>query len=268
MNLRRWTAWAPGREEVCAWLAWASGADGAASGAEVGAEAFAPPPVKEIPPLLRRRADTMGRAVLHVLSRPELPYAGEPIVFCSRFGELPRSLLLQRELAVTGQVSPQHFSMSVHNATGGLFMMAAGAQAPLTALAAATETALAGLQEAQAQLADGAPAVWLVYGEEPLPSDYRPLSRNPNDHTDYFAILIELTPGADFTLVAQAPDNVNGAEQHDATPLDVLRFFLNPKTRPLRLSARGALACPGVPWRAAVQHFGEQQGSTHGEGEQ
>jgi hypothetical protein len=239
MNLQGWTAWMPGVETPAAWADWAR------SGAAIpSAETAAPPPLKEIPPLLRRRAERMGRALLHVLSRAELPYAGQPLILCSRFGELPRSLALQRELARDGQVSPQQFSMSVHNATGGLFMMAQKAQAPLTALAAAEEMALAGLQEAAIQLADGADSVWLCFSEEPLPEEYRQLDATPQ-HTGYFALLLALTAGETFYLqpenkpTANKANAANAADAAPASPLQLLRFLLLPETETLCLSPRG-----------------------------
>ncbi|MDR3300282.1 MAG: beta-ketoacyl synthase chain length factor [Candidatus Accumulibacter sp.] len=239
MNLRRWTAWAPKRETPEAWRAWAHGGSVNDDSARGESPELTPPPAREIAPLLRRRASLAGRAVLHVLSRPEVPYAGQAIIFCSRFGEFARSLEALRELAQDGRVSPQQFSMAVHHATGGLFMIAQKARAPLTALAALEETALAGLQEAQIQLADAAETVWLVYGDEPLPLAYRSLSASPAEHSDYFAFLLELVPGEDFHLVsgdrADLPDISPAAE----TPLDLLRFFLCPEKDNIRLSTRG-----------------------------
>jgi hypothetical protein len=234
MNLQGWTAWTPAVETPAAWADWARSGAVAPS---VAAEEVCPPPIKEIPPLLRRRAESMGRALLHVLSRSELPYAGQPLILCSRWGELPRSLALQRELARDGQVSPQQFSMSVHNAIGGLFMMAQKADAPLTALAAAEETALAGLQEAAIQLADGAASVWLCFSEEPLPEEYRHLDTSPQpQHTDYFALLLELTAGEAFCL---QPETGVTAEHAPASPLRLLRFLLLPEVETLCLSPRG-----------------------------
>lgn len=236
MNLRRWTAWTPNRETPEAWRAWARGA---AVNAEAGSGAeLAPPPLKEIPPLLRRRAGLLGRAMLHVLSRPEMAYAGEALIFCSRLGEFSRALTLQQELAREDTLSPQLFSMSVHNATGGLFMMAQKANAPLTALAAGEETVSAGLHEAAIQLADGREKIWLVYGEEPLPEAWRELSASPDAHTDYFALLLELTPGDEFALTTEASGKTNAP----ASPLDLLRFFLSPAASCLPLSSRGHLS--------------------------
>ncbi|MDR0700909.1 MAG: beta-ketoacyl synthase chain length factor [Azoarcus sp.] len=233
MKLRNWVAWMPGCETVGAWRQWAHTGAPIVAGAGLLA---APPPIKEIPPLLRRRAAAMGRAALHVLSRPELPYAGQPIVLCSRHGEFQRSFDLQAELAREGRVSPQQFGMSVHNATGGLFMMAQKARAPLTALAAGEEGALAGLQEACAELADGADAVWLLYCEEPLPGEYRQLLGDAAVRGDcHFAFLLELVSGSEFRLAPEA----GGGEGRPALPLDLLRFLLRVEDARLCLSPRG-----------------------------
>ncbi|MDR1661387.1 MAG: beta-ketoacyl synthase chain length factor [Azoarcus sp.] len=232
MNLCNWMAWAPGLETPEAWRQWALSGDAAPpSAAEIVL-----PPLKEIPPLLRRRAHAMGRAALHVLSRPELPYRGQPIVLCSRFGEIQRSFELQHELARENQVSPQQFSMSVHNATGGLFMMAQKANAPLTALSAGEEGALAGLQEALAVLADGADSLWLLYCEEPLPGESRPFFDDIMRERDgHFAFLLELAPGGEFRLTADG----DRAASRTASPLELLAFFLRPEEDNIFLSPRG-----------------------------
>ena len=242
MNLQRWTAWMPNHETPEAWREWArSVSANPGMNTDAGVE-LAPPAIKEIPPLLRRRAGALGRAMLHVLSRPEMAYAGEPLIFCSRLGEFSRALTLQQELAQSDTLSPQLFSMSVHNATGGLFMMAQKANAPLTALSAGAEAVSAGLTEAALQLADGAEKVWLVYGEEPLPEAWRPLAATPDEQTDYFALLLELTAGDEFSLVPDAANKVDAAVGDAASPLDLMRFFLSPEASSLPLSPRGNLS--------------------------
>ncbi|MDR2787142.1 MAG: beta-ketoacyl synthase chain length factor [Candidatus Accumulibacter sp.] len=239
MNLRGWTAWAPGRETPAAWRAWALDAVPGAQREEAAAAEAEAPSVREIPPLLRRRADKMGRAALHVLSRPELPYGDQAIVLCSRIGEFSRSFALQDELAREGRVSPQQFSMAVHNAAGGLFMMARAANAPLSALAAGEEGALAGLQETLGLFADGAETVWLLYCDEPLPREYHSFA-SARELTAYFAFLLELSPGDEFHLAPEGGDE-DGKAMTDraASPLDLLAFFLRPGDGALRLSPRG-----------------------------
>jgi hypothetical protein len=217
MNLRGWSAWPSSAE---------------------ARRAAAPPAPTEIPPLLRRRADRMGRAALHALTRPELPYAGQAVVMCSRLGEIGRSFGLQKELAGEGSVSPQQFSMSVHHAVGGLFMMAKKARAPLTALAAGEEGALAGLQETAAQLADGAESVWLLFCEEPLPEAYQPFAASPKDGTNHYALVLELAAGDEFLLMEDA-DHADPPAGRAASPLDLLAFLLRPAEDAIRLSRRG-----------------------------
>jgi len=197
----------------------------------------APPPLKEIPPLLRRRADAMGRAALHVMTRPELPYEGQPIIMCSRLGEFQRAFELQAELAREGSESPQQFSMAVHNAIGGLFLMAMKSRAPLTTLAAGEEGALAGLQEAAAQLADGAEKVWLIFCEERLGEVYRPLTVTPQEGGDWFAFVLELAPGSEFQLDVTLAASTD-AEAPAASPLDLLDFLRRADASAIRLSPR------------------------------
>jgi hypothetical protein len=234
MSLRGWSAWMPGLIAPADWRAWARGGVGAR-------RETAPPALGEIPPLLRRRADRMGRAALHTLTRPELPYAGQSVVMCSRLGEIGRSFGLQKELAGEGSVSPQQFSMSVHNAIGGLFMMVKKARAPLTALAAGEEGALAGLQETAAQLVDGAGSVWLLFCEEPLPEEYRPFAASPEGGTEHYAFVLELAMGDEFRLAENAEDAKHAAPAawRAASPLDLLAFLLRPADEAIRLSRRG-----------------------------
>jgi len=211
--------------ELRALAVWTPGEDDAA------------PPLKEIPPLLRRRADAMGRAALHVMTRPELPYEGQPIIMCSRLGEFQRAFELQAELAREGSESPQQFSMAVHNAIGGLFLMAKKSRAPLTALAAGEEGALAGLQEAAAQLADGAEKVWLLFCEERLGEVYRPLTATAQEGGDWFAFVLELAPGSEFRLDV-TPDADTDAGARAASPLELLDFLRDTDADAIRLSPR------------------------------
>jgi hypothetical protein len=179
----------------------------------------------------------MGRAALHVLTRPEMPYGGQPLVLCSRLGEFRRSFELQAEMAREGRVSPQQFSMAVHNAIGGLFMMAEKAHAPLTALAAGAEGSLAGLQESAIQLADGAKVVWLLYCAEPLPEQYHFFAA-PDERASHFALLFAWSAGDEFQLAPDAHSVQNGASR-TASPLELLSFLLCPERDSICLSARG-----------------------------
>jgi hypothetical protein len=211
----RWQAWA--REEIS--LA-------------VHEEAAA---VRMMPPLLRRRANTLGRAALEVMYAPALAYADQPIVFCSRHAEISRSLSLLQALAAEGHVSPQEFSMSVHNAIPGLFLIAKRSRAPVAALASENRLALSGMIEALAQLADGAPSVILLFCDEPLPLLFRPFSDN---EPTCLAFAFEMTPGRDYRLVYD--DTALSTEIAPApmpvSSLPLLRFVLDGTQRALPLT--------------------------------
>ena len=210
--LRHWAAWAPGLERREDWLAWAR-----APRLPAGEAA---PAVIEIPAMLRRRADRLGRMALAVLYQSTCPAA--PIVYCSRYGELERVAKLLGELAATGGISPQGFSVSVHNAIPGLYSIAMRERENIQSLAAAEATPLAGLLDAAGLLADGEPVVRLVFCEEPVPAVFGPFAE-PGDCP--YAVLLELAAGNDFRFEWAGPCPAGPAP---ALPpaLAVLEFLL------------------------------------------
>lgn len=102
-----------------------------------------------------------------------------PTVFATQGGESEITLALLREIARGEVTSPMKFSLSVHNASAGLFSMAAGNTARSTTISAGNHTLAAGLFEAWTQL-NTDPEVLLVYGDEWLPevlrNDYIPMA--------------------------------------------------------------------------------------------
>lgn len=145
-----------------------------------------------------------------------------PIVFASRHGEALRSHALIRELLCEQSVSPQSFSLSVHNATLGLYTIATGCHANVTALAGVNATASALLTEAMGLLADGAASVLVVACDEVLPDSYAGYADEPQAP---FAWAVELVAGNDFTPSIQsavpAPRNLPEL-------LDLFRFLIDP----------------------------------------
>ncbi|WP_432722067.1 beta-ketoacyl synthase chain length factor [Jeongeupia wiesaeckerbachi] len=218
-SLRQWSAWAPGLETRADWANW----DGTLPCGD------AAPKVEAMPAMLRRRADRLGKMTLEALYAPEIAYHGQALIHASRHGEATRTVPLLQALAHEGAVSPQAFSMAVHNATAGLFTIATRTHAPVSAIAAGRETALAGLIEACSQLADGAASVLLCYSDEPLPSLY---TRYADTAEAPFALVLDLVAGDDFAL------STGAANAQDTTPLALLHFLLG-STATLPLSRRG-----------------------------
>lgn len=201
------------------WRAWARGETPLADHEETAA-------VRMMPPLLRRRAYPLGRAALETLYAPMLDYASQPIVFCSRHGEISRSLALLQALAAEGLISPQEFSMAVHNAIPGLFLIAKQSRAPVAALASENRLVLSGMVEALALIADGASSVILVFCDAPLPMLFRPFS---DGEPVCFAFALEITAGNDYRL---AYDDAEPFTETTSAPmpgsaLPLLRFVLD-----------------------------------------
>lgn len=163
---------------------------GAADWARVAGGAPAAP---GLPPMLRRRLTPVGAAILGAAGDAGADGATR-YVFCSRHGEITRTLRLLRALATEADISPADFSLSVHNALAGLLSIAHAAHAGHTAIAAGTDSFAAGLIEAVALLrAEPARPVLLVYGDEALPP---PLHEVDGGDSDGLALAVRLAAAA------------------------------------------------------------------------
>ena len=160
-----------------------------------------------------------------------------PIVFCSRYGDMLRVVQILEVLARGEAVSPTAFSLSVHNAIGGLFTIATGDTRPVIALAAGADTAICGVVEACGLLAAGWPEVLLTVYDELLPPVYTPF-REAGEVP--YAWTWRMTPpeGECLSLRRAAPDG--GQEARGPAGLEVLRFFLSGERE--RVMAHGARA--------------------------
>lgn len=159
--------------------------------------------------------------------------ADTAVVFASRHGEALRSQGLIRELLAEESVSPQSFSLSVHNATLGLYTIANSCHANVTALAGGNATASALLTEAMGLLADGAASVLVVACDEVLPDCYAGYADEPQAP---FAWAAELVAGNEFVASNQpkGPESTNLPEL-----LDLFRFLIDP-TQPAWGTVSGA----------------------------
>jgi hypothetical protein len=163
------------------------------------------PTLAAMPPMMRRRVEPLGRMALHVAYACQGEDAALPVIFASRYGDVPRSIALLRQL-VDGQTpSPTAFSLSVHNAIGALWSIAGGHTAPYTAIAAGDETVEAAFTEALGLLADGAAAVMVICYDEPLPAPYDVYAGHP-DLPHAWACRLRLTDGPGISLASRQAD--------------------------------------------------------------
>jgi hypothetical protein len=163
-----WAAYANGLTEQQQWLAWAAGSPQMPS-----LEAKTPPPpLTEMPALMRRRLGHLGRFACQVAWMCQAQSDPAPLVFASRYGDSERMLGLLDEFVQGESLSPTAFGLSVHNAVAAMYGIARGHTGNTVAVCAGRATVGAALTEAAALLADGAPEVLVVYYEAPLPQNY------------------------------------------------------------------------------------------------
>lgn len=160
----RWHAWAPGMEPVADWNAWLAG--------ETPSAADAQPDASQLPALLRRRLDRLGRMALHTAWPCLAGLDAAQFVFASRDGSLARTLELLAALARDEPLSPAVFSVSVHNGTTGLCSIARGDRSATTAVAAGRDSLGMGLLEAACLISAGATHVVMCYADQNLPPPY------------------------------------------------------------------------------------------------
>lgn len=131
------------------------------------------PPAVSVPAMTRRRLTRWGRQALEVTEAlgDELT-ADTPVVFSSRHGDTARTYKLLTALAEGQPLSPNGFSLSVHNSALGIFSILRKVTAPGIALAAGRDTFAAAWCEAVSWLYEGAPQVLLVHTDEPLQGLY------------------------------------------------------------------------------------------------
>src|SRR3546814_2016240 len=139
------------------WHEWAAGKKSIAGPAD--------PDVSFVKPLLRRRLSPLNRMAFYVASSC-MPEGETPFcIFCSRYGEYARAFEILNSMAGGEPVSPNAFSLSVHNTVSSLFSIARGDRTHSTAMAAGASTLEGGFLEASGLLAE-APAASALRSEE------------------------------------------------------------------------------------------------------
>lgn len=159
------------------WSCWQPQPDGSAvcftaQGAKHTTEQDANPNLQAIAPMLRRRLSPLARVVFHVLGPQE---QAEPVIFSSLMGEIQRTQGILESIAEDKPVSPTAFSLSVHNAIGGLWSLIHGVTAPMVALSPRGQSLVAALLEATGLLQERRyPSVNVVFYEDIFPTFYDP----------------------------------------------------------------------------------------------
>ncbi|MBP1628076.1 MAG: 3-oxoacyl-ACP synthase [Holophagaceae bacterium] len=143
------------------------------------------------------------------------------MVFASRHGDCERTQGLMKEVAEGTPLSPAHFSVSVHNATVGLWSLLKGNRNPASSLAAGPDTFAMGLLEASMAV-EQAPeqAVLYVFGEEELPEVHQAFVKDlPTRH----AVAFLLQAGAPWRLTFCLDPEHRNAEVDTQLSLEMIK---------------------------------------------
>jgi hypothetical protein len=229
LSIESWAAVAPGLEGEGAWRDWARAPE------PLRGEAH--PDVSFLPPMLRRRCDTLSRMMLAAVNAccGDEQRSRVPSVFASRHGSFAATVAMLEELARDEPLSPTRFSHSVHNTQAGLFSIWAGNEEVAQSLASRNDTFEHGFLEALCLLARSEGRVLFVTGDEALPEPVAHLSSDP---APPYALALLLAPAGgpglpvELDLVADAPAKT-GLGWPKA--LEFLRWWLAEESEPLRL---------------------------------
>jgi len=213
-------AWAPGLDTAAAWQEWA--VEPSPAVIQGSQEA----PVKDMAPMLRRRAGFLGKMALEVAYRCLDDRKNIPTVFCSRHGDVARALALLNNVVDGEPMSPTNFGLAVHNANAGLFSIARQDQASHIALAAGSNTVEHGVIEACSLLADGAEMVLLVVYDNALPPVYQPY-QDCQEQAHAWAWLMAAPSGPAITLRWSKGGQQTPAPGSLPASLQVWKFFVN-----------------------------------------
>lgn len=149
------------------------------------------PDVSFVDPMLRRRLSPLAKMMLRVAKDCAHEVRDARLVFASRHGELTRTTTMLEQLAVSEELSPTLFSMSVLNASAGLFSILQKNTAAATAISAGRASFGYGLLEACAQLAaNPTQPVLFVYADEPAPAVYEVVEPG-NNRPQALGLLLE-----------------------------------------------------------------------------
>ena len=116
-QLESWSAMAPGLESREDWQQWLQHPESIE-------EPFEKISLRNIPAMLRRRFNTLGKYAMGAALPLMEGIESIPSIFASRHGDTELSLSLLEQIGRDEPMSPTNFSLAVHNAVSGLFSIA------------------------------------------------------------------------------------------------------------------------------------------------
>lgn len=211
-SIQQWSAWAPELNTAQDWQAWAKkpylpSSEGA-------------PDVPEIPAMQRRRMNRLSKMAYFVTNAIH-GSKDVPQIFCSRHGDLSRSVQLLQQIACDEPLSSTNFALSVHNAVGGGTSILQGNKNPITSIASGEQRMAMAFVEATTQLLEYKQVLIVIY-DDIMPSVYQ-----NTDHQPY-ALAFLISRGDEYRFNWQA-STASNKQSSNTLPFDLqfLSFVLN-----------------------------------------
>ncbi len=224
--IKDWSAWTPNIKDKDNWRLWAHKEDTAEFCDELN--------ISDVPAMLRRRLSNLGKMTIACANDTQQDVEQRPSLFCSRHGELARSIELLKSLANDDLLSPTHFSLSVHNAIGGMLSINKKDPSNITAIAAAENTVGTSLLEAQLILQEqGCKEILCIIYDDPIPAPYTTEINLPLQ-SYALALVLSSEPSAinlNLSIAASASAGSTDEKPTEPQALTFLRFLLSKDTR-------------------------------------
>lgn len=215
--IKHWSAWTPNIKLKENWQQWSEG---------LSAESFSDElNISDVPAMLRRRLSHLGKMSIACANDTEQNSSHRPSVFCSRHGELARSVDLLSSLAQGEMLSPTHFSLSVHNAIGGMLSINKKDPSNISAIAAAENMVPTALLESSLIMQEqGCEEILCIIYDDLMPEPYSSHSNIPDQ--SYALALVLTNKPSDISLDLSINLSAELKEETEPQALTFLRFLL------------------------------------------
>ncbi len=192
-NIASWAAWCPSHQTKDDWK------KNSEQTISEEVDSNLAPKLAQVPAMQRRRYSRLTKIMLEVAFQCQFS-PDTRTIFCSRHGELNRTVTLLEDILNKHALSPMGFSQSVHNTASGIWGIVSNNKVSTTSIAAGKETFSQALIEAYTQLQEDPAPVFIVFADDPVPPIY-------DEYTDE----MELPLGIGFLLTRRETKISNSA---------------------------------------------------------
>ena len=193
------------------------------------------PDVSFLPLLQRRRLNFLSKIFFHVVNKCEPTAREMPIVYGSRYGELPRTINILKSLGQEELISPTDFSHSVHNTPVALYSIFTKNHQPMNAIAAGEDSLMATIIETAALFHTEKKDALLVFVEDKMPEPYTQPNPEEAIHSYGIALLVS-ADNPQFTLSWQK----KGTQQNPKLQIASFASGLYEKASSFKMNAFGS----------------------------